>query len=508
MATPRLDGPVRSPIARVQGLTIVVADTGTTILHEIALEAVEGEHLGLVGPSGCGKTTLALALLGRVRPGLQVTGGTVEVAGVNMLGTTARSRRSVRRQVTGWVGQDPSAALTPTMRVRGLTEELRPIPRTRHTWPNNGTDGGPVDVPRTNHLLELVGLDSGLLDRYPHELSGGQARRVALARALAAGPRLLILDEPTAGLDEDTRELVIATMENIARATRVTFVVVSHDRALVARLCRQHIRLHPANDHRSAGATPTGSACVPSLKPTRGRGPTTDPALASNLAVLRVRALAAGHGRGPHRVVTAAGLDLDLDAGECVALTGSSGSGKSTLARCLVGLHQPSAGDIVLAGETVAGTVTARSAAQRRTIQLVPQNHATTLQPMRHIEATLRHALRRAQVCRADIAGEVAALLTQVHLPTDLANRRPAQLSGGQRQRVAIARALAVRPRVLVCDEITSALDRDVAHAVVDLLLRLCRETSLAVLLITHDPQVGHRCDRVVHLESGLLVPP
>jgi peptide/nickel transport system ATP-binding protein len=492
-----VDGPPRTAavLAGVDGLGVVV-DPARTILDGVTLTVHEGRHLGLVGPSGCGKTTLGLALLGHLRPGLRVVSGRVLVAGHDLLTASAAVRRTIRRRTVGWSGQDPAAALTPTMRVRSAVRELDPSRR------RDGPDPG--------ELLARLGLDDpALLRRYPHELSGGQLRRVALARALAAGPRLLVLDEPTAGLDPDSRRQVLDLLGTAVQARPFTIVLISHDRDAVDRLCSETVHLSDGRIVRGGTARrePRNRELpvpAPDADPQR---PGRRPSPGSRPAVVTVRGLRACHRQTGRRVVTADGVDLDLHAGECVALVGLSGSGKSTLARCLVGLHRPDTGTVSLDGTPMPATVTARTREQRCAVQLIPQDHASTLHPLRTVGRTLARALQRRLPRTTAVREEdVRALLRRVQLEPDVVDRRPDQLSGGQRQRVAVARALAVQPRVLICDEITSALDADVATAIVDLLRALGSELGLAVLLITHDQALTAEVHRVLRLHHRTRV--
>ncbi len=472
-------------IASVEQLRVVRTADGVVVLDGLDLQVEQGERLGLHGRSGCGKSTLALALLGHLRPGLSRTGGRVLVAGEDIFAVPARTRRRLRREVVGWVGQDPAVALTPTMRVgRQLTELRR----------DDDAPGGPADA---SGVLAEVGLEAALVRRYPHEVSGGQVRRIALARALAARPRLLLLDEPTAGLDHDSRSVVLAMLQEHCRRHGTALVVISHDPDVLAALCERILRIEQG---RIASVAPARAAGTETGRDADGIAAEAIPA-GHGQVVLEVGSLRAGHGRGDRRLEVVRGGDLRLAAGECVALVGPSGCGKSTFARCLVGLHPAEDGELRVDGSIAPWRATDRPASLRRAIQLVPQDHASTLQPLRTVGRTLAQALQRA----GRAAGEVEDLLRSVRLPADVAQRRPGQLSGGQRQRVALARALAVRPQVLICDEMTSALDPDISAEIVELVRELVTGLDLAALLITHDPVVSARADRVLELHQGQL---
>ena len=487
-------------ILEVSGLNIEIAGAGTPIVRDVSCFLEQGQTLGIVGESGSGKTSTALAMLGMVHSGLAVVSGRIEVAGVSMLGGREREVRMARGRVIAYLGQDPASSLTPTMRVgRQIVETLSLGPR--------ATPGG------ASRWLESFGLpgDREFQRRYPHQISGGQQQRVALARALASHPRVVVLDEPTTGLDVVTQDLVLTEIERQRRQMSLTVVIVSHDLAVVARLADRILVM-------SAGEVVEQGSLVEVLTRPRHEHTRTlveaapdPPAVATRQqqqepkASLRVEHLTASHRSGRTRIVAADDVSFRVEAGRCLALVGSSGSGKTTIARSVVGLHHPDGGDVYLHDVLQARDVRDRSPHQRRRMQLVHQDPYGSLNPRHRVGKAIARPLQLVHgMTNTEARAEVLRLLERVRLPVSFAGRLPVQLSGGERQRVAIAKALAAGPEVLVCDEITSALDTSVQATILKLIDELRRDLGLGVLFISHDLGVVARvADNVLVLDHG-----
>ncbi|RCG28572.1 ABC transporter ATP-binding protein [Sphaerisporangium album] len=514
-----MNGGSGEALVRVAGLTVGPAGGGPPVLRDATLTLAPGRVLGVAGRSGSGKSSLALSLLGHVRPGLERRSGTVRVGGLDPF-ARAGARR-LRGRVVSFMGQEPAASLNPAL---GIGAQVAEAVRLRSP--------GTADVTgQVRALLAAVGLpsDRAFLRRRPHQVSGGQAQRVALAAALAGAPRLLVLDEPTGSLDtvlaHRMRELVAEVLRDGERAA----VVVSHDTGWLAALADAVIRLdggritatgppavpragRPRVPPSAMGAqrpsgpeadrtrvpqvtTPPDASRVP---PPVGHGDAGVAGAGETRAGLVVRGLSAAHGR----VTVLRDVSLTVPGGTCTALVGPSGSGKTTLARCLAGLHPLTRGTAGWRDEP------GRPPGRTRAVQLVPQDVGGALNPRESVRTTLTRPMTGLRGMPAeDAAAEAARLLGLVGLSPAMMPRRPGELSGGERQRVTVARALAGAPRALVCDEVTSALDREVASEVLDLLASLRRALGLTLLLVTHDLAAAARyADRVVVLDGGTVV--
>ncbi|MGK9461702.1 ABC transporter ATP-binding protein [Streptomyces sp. G6] len=488
-ATPRPRA--AEPLAEISGLTLGPVAGGPPVLRDACLSLPAGQVLGVVGRSGSGKSSLAYGLLGHVRTGLEVRAGTVRVAGLDPFDRS--DARRLRGRVVSFLGQDPASALNPALRIGGQIAEA-----VRLRSPVKDRDAVRAGV---GELLLSVRLpaDREFLGRLPGQVSGGQAQRVALALALAGRPRLLVLDEPTSGLDPVLADGMRALLAEVLCQGDRAALLVSHDPAWIGSVADDVVRLEAGR------ITGRGAPVAPSPPRSRAaqdggahreaaRVTAAEPTVAGALSVRRLHAV---HGRVPvlHDV------SLTVPAGSCTAVVGASGSGKTTLARCLAGLHPKASGTVEWSG-------TGGSAGRGAPVQLVAQDARGALNPRESVGAALTRPLRGVGGLPTRAASDEAVrLLGLVGLDTDVLGRRPGELSGGQRQRVALARTLAAEPRVLLCDEITSALDPETAGQVLDLLDSLRLTSGLTVVMVTHDlAAAAARADQVVVLNAGRVV--
>lgn len=507
----------------VDGLS-VVAENGVVLLAPVSFRLLAGTVTALTGASGSGKSTAMRALLGHLPDGARGEGG-VWVGGQEVFALDDVALRALRRERIAYVGQDPGSELNPLMRVRTLFVEAAP---------RSATDDHRA-------VLELVGLDETFLRRRFGRLSGGQQRRIALARAVLRRPAVLLLDEPLAGLHGALRTEIARLITDLAARESTTVLLSGHDTTTVHALADAVIEVRPPGglptgaDGRAAaidgagglehcgegGAHQLAAPVVasettgdPGHEPTSGatgvmdrlRWRGVDPAVDTRGSGVALRARGIGAWADGHEVL--ADVEIGVRAGEALAVVGPSGAGKTTLARVIAGLHTSATGTVELRGVRTAVGRRRRIKAAINGIQLVTQNPLAALNPRRTVEQTLARPLRRiARVPRHEIGAHVAALLADVELPADLATRHPHELSGGQRQRVALARALAAKPAVLICDEITTALDTATAAAIMTLLDRLRVEHGTAVVLISHDMAlVTRHCTELRTLDHGRVV--
>ncbi|MEV8375243.1 ATP-binding cassette domain-containing protein [Kribbella sp. NPDC056861] len=465
------------PLVRVTGLAAVAGES--ILVDGVDFEVWPGQVTALVGASGSGKTTSALALLGE--HGNSVTlSGHVEVDGqlvVDSNGVTAAVSQ-VRGRVVAYMPQHPGSALNPARRIgAGLTE----LAKLHHP-------GTPGVVPEALRAAQLPA-DRATLRRFPHQFSGGQRQRIALAQALTCRPKVLVLDEPSTGLDSITRLQLVGELQELAQAG-LGILLLSHDLDLVRALADQVVVLDAGRVVSDVLPTATQLTSRP------GTRSTGEPLLqAMNIsASLRAR----------DRILQE--VDLAVPSGGCVGVVGRSGSGKTTLARCLAGLHERMTGRLTLAGEDLP-VLRKRSLDQNRRVQYVWQEVRGSFDERRLVDDQVaRTAVRLRGLPPAEAKQEAVATLARLGVSAMVAARPPSQLSGGELQRAALARALLARPDVLVCDEITTALDERGTALVVELLNEL-KDQGTALIWISHDlGLVAAVSDHVLVLDAGRVV--
>jgi peptide/nickel transport system ATP-binding protein len=490
---------------------------GAPVVDGVSLTVRKGEVLALIGESGSGKTTLALASLGHVRPGLAVRGGRIALGATELLHADEDMLRDLRGRRVTYVAQSAAASFNPSLRLDFQVTEPSRVHRLR------SLAEALTSARRLYRRLDLADPDH-IGSRFPHEVSGGQLQRFMVAMGLIEGPALVVCDEPTSSLDVTTQVEVLQALKAVIRDDDTAALFVSHDLAVVAqiadriivlrhgRLIEQGTTTEILNAPREPYTKELVAACRRWDKKALLRQART--VIASpGPPILEAAGIVAGFGRRDRRtglpaVVAVNGVDLSVGARQVVAAIGESGSGKSTLAQVIAGLHLPERGEIRLAGKVLAPAVADRSLEERRRVQVVFQMADTALNPRHSVGRILRRVLAFfGTVPRARREGRVVELLDMVRLRPDYAKRRPSELSGGEKQRVNLARALAAEPDILICDEITSALDTVVAAAIVRLVEDLRDRLGLAVVFISHDlATVASLADEVVVMRHGAVV--
>jgi peptide/nickel transport system ATP-binding protein len=465
-------------VVTVTDLRIQIPD-GPVLLPPTNLTVRAGEITALTGASGSGKTTLLRSLIGCLPSQATTECTTFDILGHPVLSLGPKALRTLRRTRVAYVGQDPGSSLNPRMKIRHLITETA----------TTTSDRAMVDLLRECKLPT----DDGFPDRRPVEVSGGQQRRVALARALARTPDLLLLDEPTAGLDEALRNGIAGLLRQLAASRGLAIIMACHDPTLVDACADRVVQLTATQPRLLKPLTP---------RP-RHKAKTTD-AARDGISAQSVSVTFRNRGIDKKALDTVAFTALP---GSATAIIGPSGSGKTTLLRVLAGLQLPDTGTLSLDGQPLAHAARKRRREHHQRIQLVPQNPLATLNPSRTVGAALARPLHRhTELTKAQITDKITELLHQVDLPADFAHRYPHELSGGQRQRVSIARSLTADPNFLLCDEITSALDPDTAIAIMELLQRLRDERDMSVTLVSHETHLVLAYTDTVHiLEAGRL---
>ncbi|MFN4080481.1 MAG: ATP-binding cassette domain-containing protein [Saprospiraceae bacterium] len=500
----------------IRGLSVRYFKRGSppaTALHPTDLRLSRGETLGLVGQSGSGKSSLALALM-RLLPPESASVSAKEAlfypeAGAAPIRFLEEKKAGYRGWGMGMIFQHPLTALNPVMRCGAHIEEAL---RSHQNLSN-------PQALRSESLALLAAMRLDDPERihaaYPCQLSGGQLQRALLAAALACKPRLLIADEPTTALDADAQNAVLDLLVECAVNRNMALLLISHNLEAVARVCK---RIAVAHQGRIVEEGPAAQiAQSPQHEYTRqlvlstpqARTPRPAPsAPRTHTPLIEIRGgsicYADRNGRQVHTVCSE--LDLHIDSGEIVGLTGPSGSGKSSIARVLAGQHRLNEGERYYQGEEVASLAPARYKQFLLEVQMINQDPGASLNPRMRVGDAIAEPLLAHRLC-ADLReanARVGQLLEQVGLDSDYAARYPAQLSGGQRQRACIARALSLAPRLLICDEPTSSLDFVTQAKILDLLLDLRRRIGLSILLISHDiDMIRSVCDRIIDLGSS-----
>lgn len=494
-------------LLEVDGLSVAFGEQAAPVLENVELRLEIGKVLAVVGESGSGKTMLARSIIGLLPPGALIRSGRLIFSDQDLSALGANTLRELRGDRIGMVFQEPQVSLNPVIRIgQQLTEAMLE----RGATPVAAHD-------RAVELLERVRIPDpvDVLQRYPHELSGGMCQRIMIAAALMLEPELLIADEPTTALDCSVQRDVLEVMLEAAQEEDTAVLLVSHDLGLVAGYADDVLVLKDGKvvEHRATAdilTSPTAAytrellEAATVVRPDAGR-------CASDDVVCAVREVTVDYPvrrdwpwqqRNFMRAVDS--VSLHIHRGETLALVGESGSGKTSLGRAILGLVDTSAGTIEVNGHDIASA----GAHLHRFAQLIFQNPYAALSPRKTVWQSVAEPLQIDRSLDAATVDErTRRMLDDVGLSGDLTSRRPHELSGGQRQRVSIARALITEPGLVIADEPVSALDVTIQAQILEMFAKLQEKYGFACLFITHDLGVVEElADRVAVLKHGRVV--
>lgn len=480
-------------------------------LEKVSLTLPHGQLTCIVGESGSGKSTLARAVMGLLPlQRLSPSEGQIVLDGEDITQASEQRMRELRGNAMSMIFQEPMSAMNPVMRVGIQADEVLRY---------HGVASKAERKSRVLAAFSDVNLPhpQETYDKYPHQLSGGQRQRVMIAMALLLGPKLLIADEPTTALDVTTQMRILRLLKEQQRQKNMSMLFVTHDFGVVAEIAdtvvvMRHGQVVEQGSTESVLRAPSHEYTRSLLqdlndndpdKPLgeRGKVVLTASGLRKSYPVRKSFALR------PHHRVALGGFDLQLHAGETIAIVGESGSGKSTAARCLCRLVEPNGGKLTVADKDFRN-MSGRSLRNFRSrIQMVFQDPYSSLNPRKSVGAILAEPAVAHGVPRAEASVNARRLLETVGLDSSAANRLPHEFSGGQRQRIGIARALSLKPDILVADEAVSALDVSTQAQIIKLLQDLRSQFNIAIVFITHDLRVARKiADRIIVMKAGEIV--
>ncbi len=473
------------------------------IIKGVNLKLKRGQVMGLIGESGAGKSTLGLAAMGFARSGCRITEGRILFDGMDLAKASTKEKRTLWGSRMTYVAQSAAAAFNPAHR---LLEQTIESAERAAAGPNesNGITDLTQDAVELYDALKLPNPDS-IGDRYPHQVSGGQLQRVMTAMAMSPRPDLIVFDEPTTALDVTTQVGVLAAMREIVDKYNTAAIYITHDLAVVAQMADvikvlRHGEEVEEAETREMLASPK-EAYTRSLWSVRSLEKQEE---TNDDEILRIENVDAAYGK----LKVLHDVSISVPRGKTVAVVGESGSGKSTAARVITGLLPPSAGQVVFNGQPLPAALANRNPEHLQKIQMIYQMADTAMNPRQTVEEIIGRPLEfYLGLDGAAKERRVIELLEMIELDESFLDRFPSELSGGQKQRVCIARALAAEPEMIICDEVTSALDQIVQEGILQLLLKLQREFNITYLFITHDiATVKAISDQIVVMCEGKVV--
>jgi peptide/nickel transport system ATP-binding protein len=468
------------------------------IIKGVDLTLHKGEVLGLIGESGAGKSTLGLAAMGFARPGCRLTSGEIWFDGVDLMKESETAKQKLRGARIAYVAQSAAAAFNPAHTLMEQTIEAG----VRHglVSPEEAREDAKklfaaMDLPDPNNIGS----------RYPHQVSGGQLQRAMTAMAMASRPDLIIFDEPTTALDVTTQVNVLAAMRNAVEQFHTAAIYITHDLAVVAQMAdrikvlRYGVEVEEADTETML--TNPKEEYTKSLWSVRS---IEKEAESADDKILEIKNITAAYGKVP----VLKNVDIAVSRGKTVSIVGESGSGKSTTARVVTGLLPQIQGEVLFNGQPLPAKLKDRSRDQLQKIQMIYQMADTAMNPRQTVREIIGRPVEFYTGKRGKAADQrVKELLEMIELDESFMDRLPGELSGGQKQRICIARALAAEPELIICDEVTSALDQIVQEGILKLLMHLQEELGVSYIFITHDiATVRAISDEVVVMYQGEVV--
>ncbi len=472
------------------------------IVNGIDLDLNRGEVLGLIGESGAGKSTIGIAAMGYCRPGCRIVGGTIDFDGVQIHELTSDQIREVRGVRISYVAQSAAASFNPAHRLIDQYAETpvqHGVLKFQQAANNARAMYATLDLPDPDNIGR----------RYPHQVSGGQLQRAMVAMAMSCEPDLIIFDEPTTALDVTTQIEVLAAIKDVVQRFNTAAIYITHDLAVVVQLADRIMVLRygdlvEESETNEILKNPKENY-TRDLLAVRTFKKNPEDLVKGQVPLIEINDLHASYA-GDIKVLE--DINLTVEKGRTVAIVGESGSGKSTLARAMTGLLPPSQGTVKYSGSELPRSYKERTKDQLRQMQMIYQMPDVALNPRQKLREVIGRPLGfYFGMDGAERDRRVKELLEMIELPTNYIDRFTPELSGGQKQRVCIARALAAQPVVIICDEVTSALDQLVAEEILKLLDRLQKELKMTYLFITHDlATVKAIADEIVVMLRGRIV--